>query len=141
MCRSNDRPPGGTARWCARRASAAVSSRAEAKLLEATLKFEMGAAPSDKGTRTVAEVVASYIADGAVRLSPGSIDFYRMGAAALPTTFTARPVGDVTPLVLDGLYAEMRLRPGSWCRTVRLPLAWLVRFGVLLVRLVRRCCW
>ncbi len=91
-----------------RRASEAVTSRAEAKVLEATLKLEMGAAPSAKGTRTVAEVVAGYIADGVVRLSPGSIDFYRKGEAALPTTFTARQVSEVTPLVLDGLYAEMR---------------------------------
>lgn len=35
------------------------------------------------------EVVAGYIADGTARLSPGSIDFYRKGLAALPETFFA----------------------------------------------------
>ena len=68
----------------------------------------MGGAPSGRDAHTVAEVVAGYISDGAARLSPGSIDFYRKGEASLPARFTTRPIATVTPLVLDNAYAEMR---------------------------------
>lgn len=53
-------------------------------------------------------MIAGYISDGSNRLSPGSVDFYRDGEAAMPESFRTRPVGDVTPLVLDALYGELR---------------------------------
>ena len=42
------------------------------------------------------------------RLSPGTIDFYRKGLAALPEAFRNRGVAEVTPLVLDSVYGELR---------------------------------
>lgn len=92
----------------AKRASEAVSTVAEAKMLEATVKLSMGGTTAPRERHTVGEVVAGYIADGVDRLSPGSIDFYRKGLAALPESFRSRPVNEVTPLVLDSLYAELR---------------------------------
>jgi integrase len=92
----------------ARRTSAAVPTVAEAKMLEARLKLAMGGSAAPGERHMVGEVVAGYIADGAARLSPASIDFYRKGLAALPEAFRARAVSEVTPLVLDGLYAELR---------------------------------
>jgi integrase len=92
----------------AKRATEAVDSVAEAKMLEAKLKLSMGGSASPREQQTVGEVVAGYIADGAARLSPGSIDLYRKGLAALPSTFRDRPVTGVPPLVLDSLYAELR---------------------------------
>ena len=77
-------------------------------MLEAKLKLSMGGAPSNRDTHSVAEVVASYISDGVTRLSPGSIDFYRKGEAALPPAFATRAIATVTPLVLDNAYGEMR---------------------------------
>ncbi len=65
----------------------------------------------------VGAVVAAYLADGAGRLSPGSIDFYRNGLAALPDTFRGRAVNEVTPLVLDSLYAELRAAMRASTRT------------------------
>ena len=82
-----------------KRSSEAVPTRAEAKMLEAKVKFSMGGAPSGRDARKVAEVVAGYISDGVTRLSPGSIDLYRTGEAALPLGFAARPIATVTPLV------------------------------------------
>ena len=92
----------------AKRASEAVESAAAAKMLEATLKLSMGGSTAPRERHTVREVVSGYIADGAGRLSPGSIDFYRKGLVALPESFRSRVVSDVTPLVLDSLYAELR---------------------------------
>ena len=100
-----------------KRATEAVSTQAEAKMLEAKLTLLMGSAPSVRGKHTVAEVVAGYIADGAIRLSPGSIDFYRKAESALPPAFVARQVRDVTPLVLDGVYAEIRAGGASEHKT------------------------
>ncbi len=91
-----------------KRSSEAVPTQAEAKMLEAKLKLSLGGAPSGRDAHTVADVVAGYISDGATRLSPGSIDFYRKGEAALPAGFAARMIATVTPLVLDNAYAEMR---------------------------------
>jgi len=96
-----------------KRASEAVDSVAEAKMLEAKLKLAMGGTASSRVRHTVGEVVAGYVADGAGRLSPGSIDFYRKGEAALPASFRARQVSEVTPLVLDGMYAELRAAGAS----------------------------
>ena len=91
-----------------KRSSEAVLTAAEAKMLEARLKLSMGGTTSPRERRTVGDVVAGYIADSASRLSPGSIDFYRKGLAALPDAFRNRLVTEVTPLVLDSLYAELR---------------------------------
>jgi hypothetical protein len=52
--------------------------------------------------------VSGYLADGAVRLSPVTLDFYRKGHDAMPDTFKQRPVTTVTPLMLDSLFAELR---------------------------------
>ena len=68
----------------------------------------MGGAPSGREIHSVAEMVSGYVADGTARLSPGSIDFYRQGQAALPAGFSARPISAVTPIVLNNVYAEMR---------------------------------
>ena len=84
-----------------------VATRGEAKVLEAQLMLSMGGSPV-QGAHTVAEVVAGYIADSAARLSPGTIDFYQKGEKALPSTFLARQVADVKPVVVDALYAELR---------------------------------
>ncbi len=97
----------------AKRASVAVESAAVAKTLEATLKLSMGGSPAPRERHTVGGGLG-YIADGAGRLSPGSIDFYRKGLAALPESFSGRPVGEVTPLVLDSLYAELRAGGAEW---------------------------
>lgn len=48
---------------------------------------------------TVGEVVSGYIADGASRLSPGTLDFYRKGLAALPDAFGNRGVAEVTSMI------------------------------------------
>ncbi|HEX6657405.1 MAG TPA: hypothetical protein VF065_04950, partial [Ilumatobacter sp.] len=92
----------------AKRASEAVDSVAEAKMLEAKLKLSMGGSATPRERHTVGEVVDGYIADGASRLSPGTLDFYRKGLAALPEAFRNRVVAQVTPLVLDGVYCELR---------------------------------
>ena len=92
----------------AKRASEAVPTKAEARMLEAKLKLEMGSQPSIREQHSVGEVVAGYLADGAVRLSPATLDFYRKGDDAMPDAFKQRPVTMVTPLVLDSLYAELR---------------------------------
>lgn len=92
----------------AKRASEAVPTKAEARMLEAKLKLEMGSQPSIREQHSVGEVVSGYLADGAVRLSPATLDFYRKGHAAMPDAFKQRPVTTVTPLVLDSLYAELR---------------------------------
>ena len=77
-------------------------------MAEAKLKLAMGGSTSPRESHTVDEVVAGYIADSASRLSPGTIDFYRKGLAALSPAFRGRSVGAVTPLVLDSVYAELR---------------------------------
>ena len=82
----------------AKRASEAVSTVAEAKMFEAKVKLSMGGTTAPREGHTVGEVVAGYIADGAGRLSPGSIDFYRKGRATLPETSRGRAVSEVTPL-------------------------------------------
>ena len=92
----------------AKRASEAVPTVAEAKMLEAKLKLAMGGTAAPSATHTVGEVVAGYIADGSNRLSPGSVKFYRDGEAAMPESFRSRTVSEVTPLVLDGMYSELR---------------------------------
>ena len=92
----------------AKRASVAVETVAEAKMLEAKLKLAMGGTTAPRGQHTVGEVVAGYISDGSNRLSPGSVKFYRDGEVAIPELFRGRPVSDVTPLVLDGMYTELR---------------------------------
>jgi hypothetical protein len=74
----------------AKRASEAVGSVAEAKMLEATLKLSMGGSMASRERHTVGEVVSGYIANGVSSLSPGSIDFYRKGLAALPESFRSR---------------------------------------------------
>ena len=74
----------------AKRASEAVDSVAEARMLEAKLKLSMGGSASSRERHTVGEVVSGYIADGAARLSPGTLDFYRKGLAALPAAFRSR---------------------------------------------------
>ena len=68
----------------------------------------MGGSATPRERHTVGEVVPGYIADGASRLSPGTIDFYRKGLAALPDAFRDRSVAEVTPLVLDGVHGELR---------------------------------
>ena len=92
----------------AKRASVADATVAEAKMLEAKLKLAMGGAVASRGTHTVGEPVAGYFSDGSDRLSPGSVKFYRDGEAAMPESFRDRPVSDVTPLALDGMYTELR---------------------------------
>src|SRR6476620_4736301 len=68
----------------AKRASEAVDLVAEARMLEAKLKLSMGGSASSRERHTVGEVVSGYVAHGAARLSPGTLDFYRRGLAALP---------------------------------------------------------
>lgn len=92
----------------AKRASEAVPTKAEARMLEAELKLEMGSQPPIRELHSVGEVVSGYLADGAARLSPATLDFYRKGHDAMPDTFKQRAVTTVTPLVLDSLYAELR---------------------------------
>jgi hypothetical protein len=92
----------------AKQAGEAVLTKAEARMLEAKLKLEMGSQPSIREQHSVGEVVSGYLADGAARLSPATLDFYRKGHDAMPDTFKQRPVTTVTPLVLDSLYAELR---------------------------------
>src|ERR1700752_5373335 len=82
----------------AKRATEAVATVAEAGMLEARLMLAMGGSAKARGRETVGEVVASYIADGGSRLSPGTLDFYRKGLAALPEDFRDRAVTEVTPL-------------------------------------------
>jgi hypothetical protein len=92
----------------AQQASEVVPTKAEARVLEAKLKLEMGSQPSLREQHSVGEVVAGYMADGQARLSPATLDCYRKGQRALPQAFEQRPVTTVTPLVLDSLYAELR---------------------------------
>jgi integrase len=92
----------------AKRASEAVDTVAEAKMLEARLKLSMGGSATPRERHSVGEVVSGYIADGSGRLSPGTLDFYRKGLAALPDAFRNRGVAEVTPLVLDSVYVELR---------------------------------
>lgn len=63
----------------AKRASEAVPTKAEARMLVVKLKLEMGSQPSTREQHSVGEVVSGYLADGAVRLSPATVDFYRKG--------------------------------------------------------------
>jgi integrase len=97
----------------AKRASETVATVAEARMLEAKLKLAMGGSATARERHTVGEVVAGYIADGASRLSPGTLDFYRKGLAALPEVFRNRAVTDVTPLALDSVYGELRAEGAS----------------------------
>jgi hypothetical protein len=59
----------------AKRASEAVPTKAEARMLEAKLMLEMGSQPSIRERHSVGEVVSSYLADGSVRLSPATLDY------------------------------------------------------------------
>jgi hypothetical protein len=92
----------------AKRASEAVATVAEARMLEAKLKLAMGGSTAPRERHTVGEVVAGYIEDGASRLSPGTLNFYRKGLTALPKVFRDRAVTEVTPLALDSVYGELR---------------------------------
>ncbi len=76
-------------------------------MLEAKLKLSMGGSATPRERHTVGEVVSGYIADGASRLSPGTVDSDCKGLAALPDAFRERDVADVTPLVLDSVYGEL----------------------------------
>jgi len=96
-----------------RRSSEAVVTHAEARMLEAKLKLSMGGAPSTREAHSVAEVVAGYITDAAIRLSPGTLHFYRRGQENLAPAFAARPIASVTPLVLDSAYNDMRTQGAS----------------------------
>ena len=84
-----------------------VTTRSEAAMLEAQLKLSMGGSPA-KGTHTVEEVVSGYIADSTARLSPGTIDFYKKAQRAIPSSFLERQLSGLKPVVIDGLYSEMR---------------------------------
>ena len=75
-------------------------------MLEAKLKLAMGGSAAPRERHTVGEVVAGYIAAGASRLSPGTLDFYRRGLSALPEVFRNRAVSEVTPLALESVYGE-----------------------------------
>jgi hypothetical protein len=97
----------------AKGASEAVATVAEARMLEAKLKLAMGGSKARGERHTVGEVVAGYIADGASRLSPGTLDFYRKGLAALPEVFRDRAVTEVTPLALDSVYGDQRAEGAS----------------------------
>ncbi|MCU1392635.1 MAG: site-specific recombinase, phage integrase family [Ilumatobacteraceae bacterium] len=90
----------------AKRHTSWVGSEAEAKMLGAALRVEMGGTPSATG-HTVSEVVAGYIA-ASTHLSPETLRDYRIGAALIPQHFGDRDVSQVRPLHLDALYAEMR---------------------------------
>jgi hypothetical protein len=85
----------------AKRATEAVATVAEARMLEAKLKLAMGGSTAPRERHTVGEVVAGYIADGASRLSPGTLDFYRKGLAALPEVFRVRQQRGRTPIALN----------------------------------------
>jgi hypothetical protein len=61
-------------------------------MLEAKLEFPMRGSATPREHHTVVEVVAGYIADGAARLSPGTLDFYRKGLDALPEVCQATRV-------------------------------------------------
>lgn len=86
--------------------SAAVATRAEAKMLEAQLKMAMGAAPLRTG-HTVTELVAGYIADARTNRSPATAGYYEQGSALIPPKFAERLVNDVTVYVVDQMYAEL----------------------------------
>lgn len=86
-------------------------------MLEAKLKLSIGGSATPRERHTAGEVVAGYIADGASRLSPGTLDCYRKGLAALPAAFRNRGVAEVTPLVLDSVYVELRDKGASGDRT------------------------
>ena len=87
--------------------SEAVETRAGAAVLEAKLKMQMGG-ETTTGKHTVGEVVAGYIADSESRLSPGTLNFYRVGERLLPPAFSNRDVATLRPVQLDALYNELR---------------------------------
>jgi hypothetical protein len=60
------------------------------------------------GTHTVADVVGGNIADSESRLSPGTINFYRVGQRLLPTAFLGRDVATLRPVQVDALSNELR---------------------------------
>jgi hypothetical protein len=109
-CRSRSCRPGSTEPWSGTTVRSGPARRsfvtvAEARLLEAKLKLAMGESAVPRERHTVGEVVAGYIADGASRLSTGTLDFYRKGLAALPDVFHNRAVAEVTPLANSARFA------------------------------------
>lgn len=84
-----------------------VSSRSEAVMLEAELKIAMGGQVVRSG-HTVRTVVTGYIESRDGALSPATLTYYRAGAGSIPTVFGDRLVSDMSPVLLDSLYAELR---------------------------------
>lgn len=91
------------------RRSVTRTTRAEAHAAGAELAIDLGANGSEwKVAHTVAEVVYPHLAAVADRWSPTThVDMERI-ARRLPDRFMARPVNEVTPAVLDGLYRQLK---------------------------------
>lgn len=87
-----------------RRRSVQRRTRGEASHAGAELELEMGGKSTAKGT-TVGELVAGHLAEA--NWSPTTLTDARRVINKLPEQFTGRPVRDVTPAVIDGLYRQL----------------------------------
>ncbi len=96
-----------------------VKTRAEASMLEAELKMSMGGQVVRSG-HTVGSVVAGYIDacrdDG--DHAPDTITYYLAGQKSIPVVFSDRLAADINPVLIDGLYREMR-KNGATASTTR----------------------
>lgn len=87
-----------------RRRSVTRRTRGEAVHAGAELELEMGGIATSRGA-TVGELVAGHLAEA--NWSPTTMTDARRVVDKLPDTFTRRPVRDVTPAIIDGLYRQL----------------------------------
>jgi integrase len=87
----------------------AVATRAEAAMLEAQLKLELGA-PAPERRHSVLDVIDGYLADNSGRLSPETLKYYREGRDTLFDEFLDRDVSSINAFMMDRLYATLQER-------------------------------
>lgn len=87
-----------------RRMSATAPTRAEAERAGAQLVLDAGGTPSGTNT-TVGELLDLHLAEHDYR--PTTLADLKRVRDALPAQFLARKVGEVEPVVIDGLYRQL----------------------------------
>lgn len=89
-----------------RRRSVTRRTRAEALHAGAEITLEMGGVTATTQT-TVGELVAGHLNEVEATWSPSYMTDARRVIDKLPDTFMRRPVRDITPAILDGLYRQL----------------------------------
>jgi hypothetical protein len=104
---SLSRLPSGTWRVAVKanglRRTATARTKGDAKRLGAEMLLELGGSP--RLSPTVGELLDAHLA--AINIAPTTRQSYARVVDGLPDTFTSRPVREVGPHIVEGLYRQL----------------------------------